>query len=175
MVKETLTSSGIYSPSLKQPVLFGTICGFAICVAIVCLCQHVPTACERSTKQGTGRRDGLSPPSAAYNSLWTGEGVGGSHCCHPPSVAMRLLFGDYWSSHSVRSYLLALTLAEEPTSCLVMEKCCTKITQRSCTTHKCCYSKVGISDFFLFQFGTILQIKQLFCTWFVSKKTFARE
>lgn len=192
-VTETLTSAGIYSPCFKQPVLFGTICCFSIRATIVWLCQHVPTAGERGNKQGMGggltrplpvlsspaarngtRRSATPCLRCPWNGLWAWEGAGCTR--RHPSMAMRAPFGDYRTCLG-RSYCTALTLTEESTNYLVMEKRCTRITWRNCTAQKCYYSKIGICNFFVIQFGATFADTQ--SSWSAPglylKRTFAHE
>lgn len=106
---------------LFQTVLFGMMCCFSIDAALVRLCQHLLTAGERGNRQGVG--GGLTRPLPEL----------GRH----PSLAMRVPFGDYQTIYFGRLCRTALTLAEVPTSYLLMEKCCKGVTWTNCVTQKC--------------------------------------
>lgn len=152
--------------------------------AIVCLCQHILVVCEcGKRREGEDGLGDLFTPSqgSAVPPGWS-VGLGKKRAAPttiatpapPPGHPLEAL------EQNVQADQLWLELRSPPRDCftnyLVMEKCCTIITQRNCVTHKCYYSKIGACKLFCWVWGHFLRyVKQLVCTWFVSKKTFAHE
>ena len=194
MVKETLTSTGIYSPCLSlfclarfavflsMPLLYGSVSTYRLHVSMAIssgrpggLACPLPVLSSPAARDGTRRR--AAPRlRCPRDSLWTVCPTG-----RHTSPAMWAPFGDCWTKRSGRSCRTALTLAEEPTKKWFDElfsygKMLHKNNTEGLYDRKMLLFKDRYLQFFCSVWGHFRRYtKQLVCTWFVSKKTFAHE